>query len=227
MKKKSAEATAEECLVKEILNGNLKAHSMLRPERELAEMLGYSRPVIHKAIIRLEACGLVTIIPRRGVRVNDYRESGKLGLLESIYNLYRTGISRELNIAMLKFIQNNLEAILMAIVDGDQEKRVECCAIQEDCSIDSPEDVFRWMHSYALYCGNPIYPMLINEFKIGIINVGNVVLNGSQRQEFIKLLREVNGDLKVGHGPSLKDKLKALFIFIEVNWLSYDEKEGD
>ena len=224
-KNKSAETTVEEYLVKEILNGKIEANTMLKPERELAEALGYSRPVIHKAIIRLEARGLLTIIPRRGVRVNDFRQSGKLGILEIIYDMYHTGISRKLNVSMLVFIQNNLEAILETICSGDLGRRLECCSVQAECSYETGEDVFKWMHTYALYCANPVYPMLINEFKTGIVNVGNAMLQGSERQSFIQLLIELNFLLASGQVKDLKNKIQWLFVFIERHWLGREEDE--
>jgi len=59
MKEKSAEAKVEALLVTGILNGKYPALSRLKPERELADAFGYSRSVVHKAIIRLESKGLL------------------------------------------------------------------------------------------------------------------------------------------------------------------------
>ncbi len=224
LEKKSAETLVEEYFIKEILNDSLRAHTMLKPERELAENLGYSRPVIHKAIIRLEERGLLTIIPRRGVRVNDYRESGKLGLLDSIYDLYRTGISKKLNTSMLEFIRENLEDLLLTLLDGEPEKLQECCLLQEERRYAGGEDVFKWMHTYAVYCENPIYSMLINEFRTGIINVGNAVLGGEEHAAFVCLLKEVNGILQSGLREELKEKLRELFAFIKYHWLGRDDE---
>ena len=67
-----------------ILKGALKPGEKLAPERDLAKKLGVSRPVIHEGIITLETRGLVTLRPRHGVVVNDYRLRGTLDLLLSL-----------------------------------------------------------------------------------------------------------------------------------------------
>ena len=193
----------------------------LKPERELAEMLGVSRPVVHKAIIRLEARGLVSIVPRKGVWVNDYRVSAKLGILDSIYDLYHEGINRELNLSMLAFIRETLEAIIIQIVKGNAHQRAACFEDQSRNTCLDGAAIFLWIHSFAISCGNPIYPMLINEFKRGIINVSDAVFENGDPQDFLKRLRDVDDliiDKKVTR-ESVRVALYALFNYIESQWL--------
>lgn len=68
-----------------ILTGDLAAGERLPPERELAGKTGVSRPVVHEALVRLEEKGLLNIVPRHGVFVADYLQSGRFetfGLIE-------------------------------------------------------------------------------------------------------------------------------------------------
>jgi GntR family transcriptional repressor for pyruvate dehydrogenase complex len=67
-----------------ILSGAFAAGSRLPPEREFAAALGASRPVVHAALVELEARGLVLVRPRKGVYVSDWRRSGSAELLLSI-----------------------------------------------------------------------------------------------------------------------------------------------
>lgn len=67
-----------------VLSGELRAGERLPAERDLAARLGVSRPVLHEALLDLSAKGLVTILPRRGVVVNDYRKSGSTAILSSL-----------------------------------------------------------------------------------------------------------------------------------------------
>ena len=67
-----------------ILSGQLQIGQKLPSERELVLRLGVSRPVVHKGLVDLEAKGLVTLIPRVGAVVNDYRREGSLALLNSL-----------------------------------------------------------------------------------------------------------------------------------------------
>ena len=67
-----------------ILSSELKAGERLPSERDLALRLDISRPVLHEALVELAARGLVTILPRRGVVVNDYRMTGSCAILSSL-----------------------------------------------------------------------------------------------------------------------------------------------
>ena len=67
-------------LMKLILPGEL-----LPPERELAQQMGVSRPVIHEGLLELGAKGLISIRPRHGWIVNNFAEEGALPLLSSLY----------------------------------------------------------------------------------------------------------------------------------------------
>jgi GntR family transcriptional repressor for pyruvate dehydrogenase complex len=53
-----------------ILAGDLNPGDMLLPERELAKMLGVSRPSVRQALVSLESRGLVTVT-RRGTYVAE------------------------------------------------------------------------------------------------------------------------------------------------------------
>jgi len=56
-----------------ILSGELKPGERLPAERELAEAMGISRSSVNHGIMELENMGFLTITPRRGTIVNDYR----------------------------------------------------------------------------------------------------------------------------------------------------------
>ena len=221
--KKSAETVVEEYFITEILKGTLPPNTMLKPERELTEQLGFSRPVIHKALIRLEGQGLVTILPRRGIRVNDYRLSGKLVLLERIFDLYRVGIDQRLSQSMLRFIRQNFFSIMSLVQELDFSKKQALYKTQSDRLIETGEAVFQWMHTYALGCENLVYPMLINEFRTGILNVGDVILGGQGRTSFIQLLKDLN-DFMLTKDTGMELRVRTLFEFIEHNWLEGSEE---
>ncbi len=74
------------------LKGDIRENRMppgyLEPEPEIAARLGMSRTPVHEALVRLQAEGLVELVPRRGarvlaIRVEDMREIYEiLGALE-------------------------------------------------------------------------------------------------------------------------------------------------
>jgi len=69
-----------------ILSGKFPIGQKLPSERELALQLGVSRPVVHEGLVDLAAKGLVSMIPRVGTIVNDYRQEGSLSILTSLVN---------------------------------------------------------------------------------------------------------------------------------------------
>ncbi len=212
MKKESAEEYVANYLTGEILNGHLKPHTYLTPERALAKALNYSRPVIHRAIMRLENQGLVTIIPRQGVLINAYQDEGKLALIEHIIDHDRKHIDNQLNQSMLWFIHDNLKSILKRHVVS-QEVPYEVITFSK---MDSPERVFEWIKRTAIETQNVIYPMLINEFKIGILNVSEYLLTS---QPAIDALNQVVIEHYINDDKALSSKMNLLFETIEAVWM--------
>lgn len=60
-------------ILSKILSGELKPGDRLPAERDLAEAMGISRSSVNHGILELESMGFLTITPRRGTVVNDYR----------------------------------------------------------------------------------------------------------------------------------------------------------
>lgn len=67
-----------------ILSGKYEAGQKLPSERELADSLDVSRPVVHDALNELASRGLVRVEPRRGVFAVDWRREGSAEMLISI-----------------------------------------------------------------------------------------------------------------------------------------------
>ena len=78
-----------------LLSGEFSRGSLLPAERVLAERLGVTRNTVRAALGRLEAEGLLEIRQGSGARVLDYREHGRLGLIE---HLPTRGVSEELRV---------------------------------------------------------------------------------------------------------------------------------
>jgi len=85
-----------------ILSGTFPVGQKLPSERELALQLGVSRPVVHEGLLDLAAKGLVTLIPRVGTIVNDYRKEGSLSLLTSLVNYHQGDLEPELLTSLLE-----------------------------------------------------------------------------------------------------------------------------
>lgn len=66
--------SAVDQLMSKILSGELKAGDHLPAERDLAERMGISRSSLHQAILQLENQGFLSVVPRKGTVVNDFRK---------------------------------------------------------------------------------------------------------------------------------------------------------
>lgn len=156
-----------------ILSGDLKIGERLPPEREFAVRLGVSRPVLHEALVDLDAKGLVRIVPRRGVFVNDYRRSGSMAILTSLLayhngqldpafaqSLLDTRLLLEVETARLAALHRTDEHLREFRDLLAQEQEAACCDPQTLTGLD-----FDFHLLVAIASGNLIYPLLINSFK--------------------------------------------------------------
>lgn len=156
-----------------ILSGKFPVGQKLPSERELALQLSVSRPVVHEGLVDLAAKGLVTMIPRVGTIVNDYRREGSLAILTSLVNYHRGNLEPGLLISLLEMrLLFEVETARLAAVNRSREQlnslrelqREEEAADHRDteaiCKLD-----FDFHHLLALASGNHIYPLLINSFK--------------------------------------------------------------
>jgi len=156
-----------------ILSGQLKIGQTLPSERELALKLGVSRPVVHEGLVDLAFKGLVSIRPRVGTVVNDYRKHGSITLLTSLLNFKNGKLDPELLVDVLevrKLIENETARLApenKTAAQLDELKEIydlEVAAIGQ-----APEKIadldFSFHHQLAICSGNFIYPLLLNSFK--------------------------------------------------------------
>jgi len=156
-----------------ILTGNIAIGQKLPPERELALQLGVSRPVVHEGLVELAAKGLVTLKPRVGTIVNDYRREGSLAILNSLINYSSGSLEPELLDSLLQTrVLIEIETTRLASIfrSEDHLKEFQKILLLEDSlppdNIDEITSVdFAFHHLIGLASGNLVYPLLINSFK--------------------------------------------------------------
>lgn len=86
-----------------ILSGELKAGEKLPPERDMADQMGISRSSLHQAILELEYQGFVSIVPRRGTFINDFRKYPTPQSLEALMSYDSLELGRDLFDDMMDF----------------------------------------------------------------------------------------------------------------------------
>ena len=75
---------AEHEIIKAIVNKEWLPEQNLLPERELAELLGVTRPTLREVLQRLSREGWLTIRHGKPTIVNDYEKTGGLAVLKSL-----------------------------------------------------------------------------------------------------------------------------------------------
>ena len=156
-----------------ILSGKFPIGQKLPSERELALQLGVSRPVVHEGLVDLAAKGLVTMIPRVGTLVNDYRKEGWLYIITSLVKYHQGKLETGLLVSLLEMLllfEVETGCLAARHRDHDQldslrtfllaEDRANHWNVAEICELD-----FEFHHLIALASGNHIYPLLLNSFR--------------------------------------------------------------
>ncbi len=160
-----------------ILSGELQPGNQLPPARELASLMGVSRPVVSAGLIELEKMGFVRLVPRVGAFVCDYRRKGTLETLIAIMR-YNGGRMRAHEIRSLMQIRTPLESLCVELVIAnatDEELiglKSDLDAIREASTHDyeaTAEATFRFHHELAVLSGNILMPLLYHSFKISAI----------------------------------------------------------
>jgi len=156
-----------------ILSGELIIGQKLPSERDLAAQLGVSRPVVHEGIVELAARGLVTMKPRAGAVVNDFRREGSITLLTSLINYHEGKLDPRFLESILQLrIHMEVEFARLAALNRNDEHLVDLRTIlgKERTAGSSRKDViinldFEFHLAVAIATGNLIYPLLVNSFR--------------------------------------------------------------
>jgi GntR family transcriptional repressor for pyruvate dehydrogenase complex len=156
-----------------ILSGAFAAGEKLPPERELAKRLGVSRPVVHEALVEIAAKGLVTITPRKGTMVNDFRRQGSVSLLVSLLEYHDGKLDARLLDGLLTMrLLVEIENVRLAArhrTDAQLEEfnnilHQETTADHTDIENITQLD-FEFHLIVAIATDNLLYPLLLNSFK--------------------------------------------------------------
>ncbi len=167
---------AEMRLISAILDGHFAIGSNLPGERELAAMLGVTRPTLREALQRLARDGWVEIRQGRPTRVRDYWREGNLGVLGAI--------ARHQESLPATFVPNLLQVrILLAptytrlAFERSLAQVAEALSAQANLA-DTPEAFAEYdlrLHAQlTILSGNPVFTLIFNGF-------GDLYLNMARR----------------------------------------------
>jgi DNA-binding FadR family transcriptional regulator len=156
-----------------ILSGAFSAGERLPPERDLAKRLGVSRPVVHEALVDIAAKGLVSMTPRIGATVNDFRRQGSIALLTSLLEYHQGKLDPKLLDGMLnmRLLVETENARLAAKnrTDAQLEEFYELLKQEAQANHTDIESItqldFEFHLLITISTDNLLYPLLINSFK--------------------------------------------------------------
>lgn len=160
-----------------ILSGKLPVGEKLPAERELSETMQVSRAVINAGIAELARKGFLTIKPRVGTFVADYRRNGTIDTLISIMN-YNGGILRDDEIRSILELRLGLDSLAINLcipkITDDElhslKEKVNSLLIAQ-----TPEEAstvaFAFQHELAYLSGNTLMPLIFSSFRIPVITL--------------------------------------------------------
>ena len=171
-----------------ILSGKLKVGQKLPPERELALQMRVSRPVVHEGLVELASRGLVSIKPRFGTIVNDYRKEGSITLLSSLMQYQQGNLEPQLleSLLELRMLLEPQVARLAAENRTEEQIREFHEILEKEASghhrhVQDITDLdFDFHLLIAMASGNAIFPLLINSFRQVYTNLTGRFFKDSQ-----------------------------------------------
>lgn len=156
-----------------ILSGKFAIGQKLPSERELSQQLGVSRPVVHEGLVDLQTKGLVSMKPRVGTVVNDYRSQGSLAILGSLIDYHQGRFEPKLLdslLAMRRLIE--IETARLAARNRTREHLSVFEAIIAQEAAVAPDAIdtltgldYAFHHQIAMASANMVYPLFLNSFK--------------------------------------------------------------
>ncbi len=156
-----------------ILSGELRIGERLPSERDFAARIGVSRPVLHEALVDLNAKGLVQIVPRRGVFVSDYRRFGSMSILSSLLTYHNGKLDPSVMQSLIDMrLVIESETARLAATNRTEEQLAQMQALladEEKASCGDPQTLtdldFSFHLLIAILSGNLVYPLIINSFQ--------------------------------------------------------------
>lgn len=160
-----------------ILSGKLQIGEKLPPERDLAKTMQVSRAVVNNGITELARKGFLSIKPRVGTFVADYRRDGTMETLISIMN-YNGGRLRDAEVRSILELRIALDTVAIELMIPrvtDYEVDILKGYVNEMESEESPEIIselaFKVQHELAILSGNTLLPLIFSSFKSPIMTL--------------------------------------------------------
>ncbi len=156
-----------------VLSGRFSPGDRLPPERDLAESLGASRPVVHAALGELASRGLLRIESRKGVFVSDWKKEGSIEILLSLMSYSGDEISPAFLESMLEMrllFETETARLAAQRRTGAQMDEIEKVVARERLLEDRQGHGVTLLDydfhlAVAIASGNEVYPLIMNSMR--------------------------------------------------------------
>lgn len=158
---------SETRLIDAILDGRFPIDSALPPERELAELLGVTRPTLRETLQRLARDGWLEIHHGRATRVRNYWVEGNLAVLAALArrsdHLPPHFVPQLLTVRLLlapTYTRQAVErdpALVTTLLD-------DYAQLPDEAGIFARAD-WRLHHALTAASGNPVFTLILNGFE--------------------------------------------------------------
>ena len=168
-KNDSVAAKAAKELLSKILSGELKAGLYLPTERDMAEQMGISRASVHQALLELELQGFVSIIPRHGTVVKDFRKQPTPQSLEALMSSDSLELDRSLFDDMMDtrlWLESECaRRACTHIYDSTLSEMRRLVQVMTKPGADISDTVYRFHYRLVQASGNSLYSMIFRGFE--------------------------------------------------------------
>lgn len=171
----SLKDTCVQAILTKILSGDLKPGDKLPPERELAEVMGVSRSSLNHGIVELEAMGFLTVEPRRGTIVNDYRSRPTPQSLDAVMRYSSVEMDKALFSDLMDtrlLIESECARLACRNI---YKSTLDKMQLMVDKLAAEPEDptelLYQFHYRLVQASGNTIYSMIYRGFETVLYNL--------------------------------------------------------
>ena len=222
---------AENKLIESILDNTFPIGSNLPAERELAAMLGITRPTLRETLQRLARDGWVEIRHGHPTRVRDYWQEGQLAVLAAMAQ--RSHMLADDFIPNLLDVRQVMAPAYTRLAIRNNAGQV--CEVLRSCIglEDTPPIYARadWdlHHRLTILSGNPVYTLMLNGFRDLYLAMGLRYFSIPQARQFSAnfyqdLLKAAQaGDEEEAESISLRVMRGSIRFWNELDWNTVHE----
>lgn len=204
---------AESRLIDAILEGRFPIGTNLPAERELAGLLGVTRPTLREALQRLRRDGWIEVRHGRPTRVCDYWTEGSLGVLSAI--------ASRLQHLPPNFVSNLLAvrelmapAYTRLAVEHQPEQVAGLLSVATSLENNPAAYAqFDWNlhHTLAVASGNPVFTLILNGFHALYLAMGCLYFQPERaRLSSQRFYRELLAAVRAGDGARAEGITRAV-----------------